>query len=154
MLHIDLARLSDLDTIYAIQQESFRALYEKYRDPESPYKETRERLEHKMLRPLTSHYLIYLNGQPIGFSRVKLNENQKEAWLGTTAILPAFQRKGYAYEAIQLIEAEHPQITHWSLDTILQEAHLVRLYKQLGYRVYKTEPLQKGMDLVFMEKEC
>ncbi len=154
MLRIQRARLEDANSIYQIQQESFRDLYETYQDAHSPYKESRERLLEKMKRPLTEHYLIYLDRELIGFSRVKVNRDQTDIWLGTTAILPAYQKKGYGYQAIQEIEKQYPTAKRWTLDTILQEKHLVRLYKKLGYVAYKTEPVQEGMDLVYMEKQC
>lgn len=154
MIQIQKARLEDIDCIYQIQQESFRALYERYQDAHSPYMESRERLLEKMRRPLTEHYLIYLGKELIGFSRVKLNDDHTDNWLGTTAILPAYQRNGYASQAIREIERLYPATKRWSLDTILQEEHLVRLYEKLGFVAYRTEPVQEGMDLVYMEKQC
>ncbi len=80
--------------------------------------------------------------------------NNWKAWLGMTAILPKFQKKGYGHQAIQEIEKQYPEVKCWSLDTILQEEHLVHLYEKLGYVVCRTEPVQEGMDLVYMEKQC
>ena len=154
MIKIQRAKLEDVDSIYHIQQESFRDLYERYQDAHSPYMESRERLLEKMQRPLTEHYLIYLDRELIGFSRVKVNRDQTDNWLGTTAILPAYQKKGYGYQAIQEIEKQYPTAKRWTLDTILQEEYLVRLYEKLGYVAYRTEPVQEGMDLVYMEKQC
>ena len=154
MLTLRVASLADLETIYTIQKKSFRGLYEKYQDAHSPYMESRERLLEKMKRPLTEHYLIYLDRELIGFSRVKVNSDQTDIWLGTTAILPAYQKKGYGYQAIQTIEKQYPTAKRWALDTILQEKHLVRLYEKLGYVAYKTEPVQGGMTFVYMEKQC
>lgn len=154
MITIRQARIEDVDVIYRIQQESFKELHNKYQDTHSPYMESKERLLEKMERPLTIHYLIYWNRESIGFSRVKLSEDRTDNWLGTTAILPAFQKKGYGYQAIREIEKQYPATKRWSLDTILQEEHLVRLYKKLGFVAYKTEPVQEGMDLVYMEKLC
>lgn len=154
MIKIQKARLEDADKIYQIQQESFRDLYETYQDAHSPYMESRERLLEKMQRPLTEHYLIYLDRELVGFSRVKLNDDHTNNWLGTTAILPNYQRNGYASQAIREIEKLYPATKRWSLDTILQEEHLVRLYEKLGYEAYRTEPVQEEMDLVYMEKQC
>lgn len=111
--------MSDLDRIYNIQKESFRDLYQKYNDIDSPYLETKERLLEKMKHPSSIFYLICLNNGIIGFSRVLFNGKQLEAWLGMTAILPKFQKKGYGHQAIQEIEKQYPEVKCWSLDTIL-----------------------------------
>lgn len=136
----------------AIQRSSFKDLYDKYHDAGSPYLETMQRLTEKFNNPLSTYYLIILSGQIIGFSRVLTNQEETEAWQGTIAILPDYQGKGYGRVALKLIEAEHSDSQVWGLNTILQEEHLVRLYESLGYRKEKTETVQRGMDLVFMEK--
>ncbi|WP_161979388.1 hypothetical protein [Streptococcus sp. S784/96/1] len=79
MLQIRIASLSDLDRIYNIQKESFRDLYQNI---DSPYLETKERLLEKMKHPSSIFYLICLNNDIIGFSRVLFNGKQLEAWLG------------------------------------------------------------------------
>ncbi len=73
MLQMRIASLSDLDRIYNIQKESFRDLYQKYNDIDSPYLETKERLLEKMKHPSSIFYLICLNNDIIGFSRVLFN---------------------------------------------------------------------------------
>ena len=48
-------------------------------------------------------------------------------------ILPQFQGRGYAQEAIRQAEKIHGE-RGWELDTILQEERLVHLYEKMGYR--------------------
>ncbi|MET3558948.1 putative GNAT family N-acyltransferase [Streptococcus rupicaprae] len=147
------ATFSDLEDIEAIQRESFWPLYEKYQDKDNPYLDSRELIEERFARPTSHYYLIEVNNKSVGFLRVQTNAEETECWLGMVAILPQEQQKGYAYQAVRLIESLFTTVKKWTLSTIIQENHLVRLYEKCGYRqTQETENLQDGMDLVFMEK--
>lgn len=50
------------------------------------------------------------------------------------------------------LESLYPTVKRWGLCTVLQETRLVAFYEKLGYKAIKTEPEQKGMDMVYMEK--
>lgn len=70
-------------------------------------------------------------------------------------VLPEFQGKGIAQEAIRLCEKIHGNENR-ELDTILQEPKNCHLYEKLGYRqTGKTEVINERLTLVFYEKaEC
>ncbi|MGT2895300.1 GNAT family N-acetyltransferase [Streptococcus entericus] len=154
MIHLKQAVFSDLDCIEAIQRSSFEGLYTKYRDKDNPYLESREAIEEKFSRPTSHYYLMEANDKIVGFLRVQMNMEETEGWLGIVAVLPEEQQKGYAYQAINLLDATFPKVNKWDLRTILQEKHLVSLYEKCGYRqTQHIENLQDGMDLVAMIKE-
>lgn len=94
-----------------------------------------------------------MNNKRVGFLRMQTNTEETEAWLGMIAVLPEEQQKGYAYQAIQLLESLFTKVNKWTLSTVIQENHLVRLYEKCGYRqTQQIENLKDGMDLVFMRK--
>lgn len=153
MITLVQATFSDLDVIEAIQRQAFKALYEKYQDEDNPYLDSRELIEERFSRPTSHYYLIEVNNKRIGFLRVQTNAEETEAWLGMVAVLPEEQQKGYAYQAIQLLESLFTKVNQWTLSTIIQENHLVSLYEKCGYRqTQQIENLKDGMDLVFMQK--
>ena len=111
MIQIIRAGAEDLETVIAIQRASFKAVYEKYQDEYDPYLEDRERIKWKLAeRPNSYYYFVKEKDENIGFLRVQTNEELTEAWLGTAAILPQHQGKGYGSEGLRLLEKEFPTI--------------------------------------------
>ncbi len=146
-------QLQERETIIAIQRASFKAVYDKYQDEYDPYLEDRERIKWKLVeRPNSYYYFVKDNEEKIGFLRVQTNEELTEAWLGTAAILPQYQGKGYGSEGLRLLEMEFPTVTQWDLCTVLQDAGMVTFYEKNGYRQTHIEPEKEGMDMVYMKK--
>ena len=153
MIRLERAGAEDLETVIAIQRASFKAVYEKYQDEYDPYLEDRERIKWKLVERLNSYYyFVKEKDEIIGFLRIQTNEELTEAWLGTAAILPQYQGKGYGSEGLSLLEKEFPTITQWDLCTVLQDAGMVAFYEKNGYRQTHIEPEKEGMDMVYMKK--
>ena len=114
MIRLERAGAEDLETIIAIQRASFKAVYDKYQDEYDPYLEDRERIKWKLVeRPNSYYYFVKEDEEKIGFLRIHTNEELTEAWLGTAAILPPYQGKGYGSKGLSLLEKEFPTITQW-----------------------------------------
>lgn len=52
--------------------------------------------------------------------------------MGTAAILPPYQGKGYGSKGLSLLEKEFPTITQWDLCTVLQDAGMVAFYEKMA----------------------
>ena len=153
MITLEKAGAEDLETIIAIQRASFKAVYEKYQDEYDPYLEDRERIKWKLVERLNSYYyFVKEDEENIGFLRVQTNAELTKAWLGTAAILPPYQGKGYGSKGLSLLEKEFPTITQWDLCTVLQDAGMVAFYEKNGYHQTHIEPEKEGMDMVYMKK--
>ena len=147
------AGAEDLETIIEIQRASFKAVYDKYQDEYDPYLEDRERIKWKLVeRPNSYYYFVKEDEENIGFLRVQTNAELTKAWLGTAAILPQYQGKGYGSKGLSLLEKEFPTITQWDLCTVLQDAGMVAFYEKNGYHQTHIEPEKEGMDMVYMKK--
>ena len=143
---------SDTVAMQKMQAET-KAVYEKYHDEYDPYLEDRERIKWKLAeRPNSYYYFVKKDEENIGFLRVQTNEELTEAWLGTAAILPPYQGKGYGSEGLRLLEEELSTITQWDLCTVLQDARMVAFYEKNGYRQTHIEPEKEGMYMVYMKK--
>lgn len=158
MMHIRLkkAAAADCRAIHEMQVRAFAPLLEKYRDfATNPGAEGLERIEQRMAQPFTDYYLIRLddeNGESIGAMRVVRLQNGA-CRISPMFILPEFQGKGYAQQAIRAAEALYPDARLWELDTIKQEAKLCHLYEKMGYVATGEEKdIQPGMTIVFYEK--
>ena len=80
------------------------------------------------------------------------NDEQTAGWIGTAAILPEYQNKGYGSEGLGLIEEKFSTITQWDLCTVFQDKGMIAFYEKNGYHQTHTEPEQEGMDMVYMTK--
>lgn len=153
MIELKKAGPQDCGQIHAMQVEAFAELLEKYHDTATdPAAESLEKVKARMAQDTTDYYLILTAGALIGAARVqRLPEDVCR--ISPIFILPAFQGRGYAQEAMGALETLYPQAKAWRLDTIGEEAKLCHLYEKLGYRrTGREEVLQPGMTIVYYEK--
>lgn len=145
---------TDIDTVYMIQREAYRPLYEKYHDDGmSPYTESKETVLRKYTHEGTKGYIFTKDGEPAGAVRITLYPDEKRGRVSALGVLPRFQGQGIAQEALRTIENIHSELEIWTLDTILEEPGNCHLYEKLGYKkTGKTERIKDGMTIVFYEK--
>ena len=147
------AERTDCLEIHQIQVKSFQPLLKKYQDFDTnPAAESLERIYKRFDQEYTTYYLICRENTVIGAMRIC--DWGKTCRLSPICILREFQGKGYAQQAISLVEDMYPAACVWELDTILQEEKLCYLYEKLGYqKTGEYHKIKDGMDLVFYRKE-
>ena len=152
MVSLQKAGIEDCPLLHSIQVRAFVELLRKYNDFQSnPAAENQDKIYQRFQQPYTDYYLIQAEGVTVGMLRVC--NFGITCRLSPICILPEFRGRGYAGQAVLEMEKLYPKATAWKLETIVQEAHLCRLYESLGYRkTGKTENIKAGMDLVFYEK--
>lgn len=146
------ATYADCPLIHSIQVRSFVQLLQKYEDYDSnPAAESLDRIQQRFQQSFTDYYLIMAGDEEIGMLRVcNFGLNCR---LSPICILPEFQGRGFAQQAISAMEKLYPEALIWQLDTIRQEDKLCHLYEKVGYRkTDKTEAIKDGMDLIYYEK--
>jgi GNAT superfamily N-acetyltransferase len=146
------ASLADCQELYDIQIKSFAALLEKYQDYDyNPGAEKIEKTEKRLKEVNSDYYFICLGDEHIGAIRIIKQDTLCK--LKQVYILPAYQNRGYAQQAILAVESLYPKTNRWELDTIKQEAKLCHLYEKMGYRQTGHEDaIKEGMTLVFYAK--
>ena len=93
-----------------------------------------------------------MDENPVGVLSVTDKQDGSRKRLSPMFILPQFQGRGYAQEAMKQAEKIHGE-RGWELDTILQEERLVHLYEKMGYqKTGKTAAVNPRMTLVFYQK--
>ena len=153
MIQLHRAEYADCPLLHRIQVRSFRGLLEKYQDFETnPAAEGLEKIHARYAQAYTTYYLITVSGDPVGMVRV--------CDLGSTCrvspicVLPEFQGRGYASQAMLELERSYPSAKCWELDTIAQEENLCRFYEKLSYRrTGQPHRIKEGMDLVSYRKQ-
>lgn len=149
------AGIEDAKELHAMQVAAFKELLEKYQDYDtSPASEGVEKVEARLKQDFTYYYYICIGQQKAGAVRiVDSKETGKNKRISPIYVLPEFQGKGIAQEAIRLCEEAHGN-GNWELDTILQEPKNCHLYEKMGYRqTGKTEVVNDRLTLVFYEKK-
>lgn len=149
------ANIGDAKELHAMQIKAFERLLEKYQDFDTnPANECVEKVEARLKQDFTFYYFICIGQQKVGAIRiVDKKEAGKNKRISPIFILPEFQGKGIAQEAIRLCEEMHGD-GNWELDTILQESKNCYLYEKMGYRqTGKTEVINERLTLTLYEKK-
>lgn len=144
------AVFSDCEQIRKMQASAFSELLKKYRDYETnPASESLEKIQYKFNQSFTDYYFIMLEKTKIGVVRVaKLSDTVCR--ISPMLILPEYQNKGYAHQALSAVEKLYPSADEWQIDTIKEESKLCYLYEKCGYiPTGKEEILKDGMTIAY-----
>jgi len=153
MITLRKAELADAERLWKLQIEGFEELLERYQDYDTnPAAEPVEKTIMRLSQPWRCFYFVMEGDTPVGAISVRvLDEGWKK--LGPLWVLPAYQGRGIAQEAIRQVEAIHGS-DRWVLDTILQEKGNCHLYEKMGYhQTGKTQVVNERMTLVDYVKE-
>lgn len=153
IISLEKAGIQDCVQIHKMQIIAFKPLLDKYQDYDTnPGAEPVERIQKRIEQSSTSHYFIQLQSQIIGQIRIdQLDETTYR--IAQMFVLPEFQGKGYAQQAILQVEALYPNAVRWELDTIKQETKLRHLYEKMGYKLTgKEHAIKNGMDIIYYAK--
>ena len=149
------ANIDDAKELHAMQIKAFKELLKKYQDFDTnPGNESVEKVEARLKQDFTFYYFICIGQEKVGAIRiVDQKETGKNKRISPLFILPEFQGKGIAQEAIQLCEEVHGK-ENWELDSILQEPKNCHLYEKMGYRqTGNTKVINDRLTLIFYEKQ-
>ena len=154
MISLRKAKAEDIEKIWKMQIEAFRALLEKYQDYDlSPAAEGVDKIRARYEQPWTTYFFIEAEGNDVGAIRVVDRKDGSRKRISPLWIMEEYRGKGYAQEAISAVE-ELYGADHWCLDTILQEKGNLHLYEKMGYhRTEQIEHINERMDIVFYEKD-
>lgn len=148
------ANVTDAELIHKMQIEAFAKLLNKYQDFDtSPAIEPIEKVMWRLEQNTTYFYLIEYKNKYVGAIRVVDNKDGiTPKKISPLFILPAYQNKGIAQQAITEAEKIHGN-TNWELGTILQEKGNCYLYEKMGYnQTGKNKQINDKLTLVFYKK--
>ena len=136
---LEKAGINDCTHIHEMQFAAFASLLEKYQDYEvNPGAESIEKIVQRMKQPYSQYYFIRIEEKDIGVVCVN-RVSETVSKISPIFILPEFENKGYAQQALLLAESFYPQSLIWVLDTIKEEGKLCHLYEKLGYKLTGKE---------------
>lgn len=142
----------DIQTVWEMQVEAFSSLLSKYQDYEiSPATESINIIIEKFNQPWTTYYFIIAHGEKVGVIRIVDKKDGTRKRISPIFILPKYQNKGYAQQAILESERLYGR-NHWCLATILEEKQLLYLYEKLGYHQTDIIETNYHMHIVLYKK--
>lgn len=141
--------------VHDIQKKAFMPLLEKYQDYDiNPAMESLQRTKEKIDSENTTAYMFQINDTNVGWVRVTELE-EKTYKISALCVLPQYQNRGIAQEALKQIESYYPNAQKWSLATIFQEKGNCHLYEKMGYvKVGELIPINERMSLIIYVKSC
>lgn len=154
MLKLQKITRQDANLYHAMQVRAFQPLLDEYQDVKTnPAADSLQKVEERLSLESSSAYFIRFADQIVGALRL-VRAAHTVMKVSPLFILPEFQGRGYAQQAMMQAEIENPEITEWVLDTIKEEKYLCRLYERLGYvPTGREEKLQPGMTLIYYQKK-
>ncbi|MGJ7921656.1 GNAT family N-acetyltransferase [Neobacillus sp. LXY-4] len=152
-IRLEKAEEADAEAIFDIQVKAFMPLLVKYQDHQiSPANETIDKVKERIKNPNGGFYKILFEDSLVGAICIYWRENLQFR-ISPMFIVPKYQGKKIAQNAILLIEEMFSEARSWELATILEEERNCYLYEKMGY--IKTGLLKKINDkttLVFYKK--
>ena len=104
MITLRKATAEDIEKIWKMQIEAFRALLEKYQDYDlSPAAEGIDKIRARYEQPWTTYFFIEADGNDVGAIRVVDRKNGSRKRISPLWIMEEYRGKGYAQEAISAV---------------------------------------------------
>jgi len=149
MLHIEQALQDDAAEILALQKLAYQseaAIWNDYTIP--PLTQTLENLQAQF----ADHIILKAtdNDEIIGSVRGKLENGT--CYIGRVIVHPDRQNRGIGTQLMVAIEAAFPMASRFELFTGQKSERNLYLYQKLGYRMFKEEPLNERVIIVYLEK--
>jgi ribosomal protein S18 acetylase RimI-like enzyme len=148
-LVITTALPSDAEAILALQKLAYQSEARLHNDCSIPplqqtLEELLEEFAHKTVLKATLDQRII--GSVRGFQK------QGTCFVERLIVHPDFQGRGLGTGLMQRLERTFPEARRAELFTGYKSERNIRLYKRLGFRIFRQEAVNQNLSLVFMEK--
>lgn len=140
---------ADAEAILTLQKLAYRSEAERYGDfTIPPLTQTLA----GVIEDFNSHLFLKVctGGRLVGSVKGRLDG--RTCYVGRLMVHPDLQGKGLGTRLMQGVETFFPAADRFELFTGHRSEGNIRLYQRLGYRIFRTEPVNTALTLVFMEK--
>lgn len=133
MIKLQRATIKDVDTIMDIHTKAFNDEMNRVlgRDGGPPGYDTKEENE-KIIKEFNTFKILY-NKKTIGFFFL-IEISKKHVSLESLCIYPQFQKRGFGYKTLELMEDLNSQYTKWTLISMKGSDRIQHLYEKFGYK--------------------
>jgi ribosomal protein S18 acetylase RimI-like enzyme len=149
-MNIELASEQDLDHILELQRKAFHGQALIYNDFTLPsLTQTIDDLKKEFNNKI--FYKVEENGKIVASVRCFINN--QTLYVEKLIVDPDFQNKGLGTAIMQEIENRYSVVVNrYELSTGHKSARNLHLYKKLGYKEIRQEPLNDKCNLIFLAK--
>jgi phosphoribosylanthranilate isomerase len=146
---IEPAQVGDAAEILALQRLAYQSEAELNRDfTIPPLTQTPAEIESEFERKIFLR--AKMNGRIIGSVRAEILNTT--CHIGRLIVHPDRQNRGVGSRLLREIEARFPQAGRFELFTSERSERNLRLYQKNGYRIFKREPMNDRVMLVYLEE--
>ncbi len=148
-MNIEQATVEDARDILELQRLAYQseaAIYGDWSIP--PLTQTLDGMKDDIVRQLCLKAV--LDGKLVGSVRGVRNGDTCE--IGRLIVHPAIQGRGIGSRLMEAIEGAFAGVRRFELFTGHRSERNIRLYRKLGYAVFRTDRISDNLQLVFMEK--
>ncbi|MDY6834938.1 MAG: GNAT family N-acetyltransferase [Chloroflexota bacterium] len=145
------ALIADAKEILALQKLSYQseaAIYNDYTI--EPLTQSIEQMRIDIETKIVLKALI--RDRPVGSVRAYAEQNT--CYIGKLIVHPDFQGRGIGKSLIREIESIFSDTQRFELFTGHRSKRNIHLYQQLGFTVFRTEPLTEELTLLYLEKHA
>lgn len=149
MNNITHASLEDLATILELQKLAYQSEAELYNDFNiPPLKQNLDELKNDF--PGKVFLKTWVSGSIVG--SVRGYQAEDSCYIERLIVHPNYQGQGIGTALMNQIELYFVQAQRFELFTGQKSEHNIRFYERLGYRIFKSQEINKSLLFVFMEK--
>lgn len=149
MISIKKAQKEDLKTILELQYLAYQSEAKLFNDPDiPPLKQTLTEVEHEFEKGII---LKAIDENNVIIGSVRAYSENGNVYIGKLMVHPEKQKNGIGTKLLVEIEREYPN-QRYELFTSTKSISNIRLYEQLGYKIFKEESISKELQFVYLEK--
>ena len=149
MVIIKRAQETDLKEILKLQYIAYQSEAKLFKTTDiPPLKQTLEELYYEYQKGII---LKALNESNAIIGSVRAYQENNSLYIGKLMVHPRMQRKGIGTKLLLEIEAQYPN-QRYELFTSTKSINNIKLYKRLGYEIFKEESITQELKFVYMQK--
>ena len=147
---VDIALKCDLDEILELQKLAYKSEAEIYNDfTIPPLTQTLEDLKQEAKESIILK--VVENGRIVG--SVRAFEKDGTCYIGKLIVHPEYQNKGIGKKLMAAVEKCFKVVRYELFTGHLSEKNLA-LYEKLGYKRFREEKINDGLEFVYLEKKA
>ena len=148
---IEKATVSDAEELLALQKLAYRSEAEIYNDFSiPPLIQTLESMKEDFKNQL--FLKAFLDGRIIG--SVRAYSKEETCHIGRLIVHPDYQNRGIGTRLMNDIERIFNDCKRFELFTGDKSERNLRLYQELGYRIFKASKIMDQTNIVFLERKA
>lgn len=150
-IKLEIAKQSDIPELVLLQKSAFKQSYDAHHNKDNPYTQGFLEIMDWMENPAITYRKIIADGTLCG-AIAYYNNAAGEYYLARVFVLPGFQRKGAASEAIRQCELGFPEAHKFSLDVSLDNLPAKACFLKSGFRDTGERETANDLTIAIYEK--